>query len=95
MSRFNETIYRHSEFLTVITLHLYVYMGDDTTIETIAKLLEGAAAEAENPEVRYRINSARQMIDVVEHHESLLNERVSTVVDDDVREQLRDLGYLN
>lgn len=70
-------------------------MGDDTTIETIAKLLEGAADEAENSEVRYRINSARQMIDVVEHHENLLTERVSTVADDDVQETLRELGYLN
>lgn len=70
-------------------------MGAETTLETIGKLLEGAADDVDDPEVRYKINSARQMLDVMEHQDNLLNEKVTMVADEDVKEKLRDLGYLN
>ena len=66
-----------------------------TTVDTIAELLEGAAEEAENSEVRYKVNSARQMLDVIRHRDGGLEETVTeTVEDEELLERLRGLGYL-
>jgi len=67
-----------------------------TTLETIEHLLNGAAEEATNPEVRYKLNSARQLLKVLEHRENELHETVADSVDDaELLADLRDLGYLD
>ncbi|TMT87833.1 hypothetical protein E2L06_15065 [Haloterrigena sp. H1] len=67
-----------------------------TTLETIEHLLNGAAEEATSPEVRYKLNSARQLLKVLEHRENELHETVADSVDDEeLLADLRDLGYLD
>jgi len=67
-----------------------------TTLETIEHLLTGAAEEATNPEVRYKLNSARQLLKVLEHRENEFHETVADSVDDEeLLADLRDLGYLD
>ena len=67
----------------------------ETTLDTIGQLLKRAADETDNPEVRYKINSARQLLRVVEHDEALFYEQVNDAVEDEiVLERLRELGYL-
>ena len=67
----------------------------ETTVDTIRQLLKRAADETDDPEARYKINSARQLLQVVEHDEALFYDRVSDAVEDEaVLKRLRELGYL-
>ncbi|ELY46613.1 hypothetical protein [Natronorubrum sulfidifaciens] len=68
----------------------------ETTLETIEQLLEGAAEETTNAEVRYKLNSARQLLKILEHRDDAFDETVHAVVDDEkTLAQLRELGYLD
>ena len=65
------------------------------TLKTIEALLEGVQEDVKNPDARYKLRTARQLLYVLEQKDVdltvALNEAVS---DDELRERLRELGYL-
>jgi hypothetical protein len=65
------------------------------TLKTIEALLEGVQEDVESPDARYKLRTARQLLSVLEQKNVdltvALNEAVS---DDELRERLRELGYL-
>lgn len=66
----------------------------DTPLDTISLLIDGALADTDDKEARYKLRTASQLIDVVKQHQSDLVDAVESVeVDDDVRERLEALGY--
>lgn len=67
---------------------------DEGTLETINKLLEGALDEVDDTEVRYKIKSAQQLLHVLQQRHDDLDIAVENVDDQDVIDNLRDLGYL-
>ena len=67
----------------------------ETTLNTVGQLLQDAAEETNDSEARYKINSARQLLKVVERDKEIVDERVDEVVDDEeTLERLHDLDYL-
>lgn len=66
-----------------------------STLETIDDLLEGAIAETSDSEVHYKLRNARQLLSVVEERRESLDDLVEESVEDqELLENLRDLGYL-
>jgi len=67
----------------------------ETTLDTIEELLAGAMDDVDDPEVAYRIRSARQLLAVVRKRHDDLDEAIEEAVDDrELTGALRDLGYL-
>ncbi|OYR53763.1 hypothetical protein [Halorubrum halodurans] len=67
-----------------------------TTLETIDELLEGALDGVDDPETRYKLRSARQLLHVVRRRHDGVDEVVEdAVTDEDVIDGLRELGYLD
>jgi len=65
-----------------------------TTLATIDELLEGAFEDVDDPEVRYKLRSARQLLQVVQERQDIIDEAIDTAVEDDeILNNLRDLGY--
>lgn len=69
---------------------------DKTTLETIDSLLEGVLEETDDSDIRYKVRSARQLVEIVkERHRRLAEEQIGDVIDDeDLLEELSDLGYV-
>lgn len=67
-----------------------------TTLETIDELLEGVLNETDDSDIHYKLRNARQLLRVVEQrHQDLADEGVIEEVDDDeLVDNLRDLGYI-
>jgi hypothetical protein len=67
----------------------------ESTVETIDQLLAGAMERVDDEEARFKIRSARQLLDVIRHRHDGLDEAVNDAVDDEeLAATLRDLGYL-
>lgn len=67
----------------------------DTTIGTIESLLESAVEETDDSDISFKIRSALQLLMVVEERHVAAREAVEEAdLDDDVRENLRELGYI-
>ncbi|WP_049987963.1 hypothetical protein [Halobellus rufus] len=70
-------------------------MGD-TTLETIDELLAGAVRDTDDPEAHYKINSARQLLEVIRQRHVDLDEAVDeTATDAEILDTLRELGYVD
>lgn len=68
----------------------------ETTLGTIETMLESAMAETENPEVSFTLRQALQLLYIVEErHVSVREELDAAEIDEDVRANLRELGYLD
>ncbi|MDQ2074114.1 hypothetical protein ACODNH_23470 [Haloarcula sp. NS06] len=66
----------------------------ETTLATMDELLEGALDDVDDPEVRYKLRSARQLLQVVQQRQDIMDEAIDTAIEDEaVLENLRDLGY--
>ena len=66
----------------------------ETTLATMDELLEGGLDDVEDPEVRYKLRSARQLLQVVQQRKDIMDEAIDTAIEDEsVLENLRDLGY--
>ena len=64
-------------------------------LKTIEGLLEGVQGDVEDPDARYKLRAARQLLSVLEQRNEDLSVAVSEAVsDDELRERLRELGYL-
>ena len=68
---------------------------DEATLETIHNLLEGALEEVNNTEARYKIKSAQQLLHVLQQRQDSVDVVLEDVNDEDVIDNLRDLGYLS
>lgn len=67
-----------------------------STIATIDRLLESAIEETENEEARFKLRTARQLIDVIEQDNADLSDSLEGAkLDDELREELHKLGYLD
>lgn len=66
-----------------------------TTIDTIDELLAGVMEDVEGSEARYKLRNARQLVEVVRQRHHDLDEAIEDSVDDEeILEDLRDLGYV-
>lgn len=66
----------------------------ETTLATMDELLEGALDDVDDPEVRYKLRSARQLLQVVQQRQDIIDEAIDTAIEDEaVLQNLRDLGY--
>jgi len=67
----------------------------ETTLTTIDELLEGVFSEVDDPDVRYKLRSARQLVQVVQQRHDMLDDAIENAVDDEaILSSLNDLGYL-
>ena len=67
----------------------------ETVLDTIDELLAGATDDVDDPETHYKLRSARQLLVVVKQRYDEFDEAVHDAVDDEeVMQNLRDLGYL-
>lgn len=70
-------------------------MTQDTLI-IIKKLLEAVQDDVENPDASYNLRTARQLLSVLEQRDEKVSVALKQAVsDDELRERLRDLGYLS
>jgi hypothetical protein len=68
----------------------------ETTLGTIDELLEGAFDDVDDPDVRYKLRSARQLVQVLQQRQDSLDEAVHDAIDDkEIMSTLRDLGYID
>jgi hypothetical protein len=68
----------------------------ETTLGTIDELLEGAFDDVDDPDVRYKLRSARQLVQVLQQRQDSLDEAVHDAIDDkEIMSNLRDLGYID
>jgi len=69
-------------------------MGE-TTLETIDELLKGSIEETDDADISYKLRSARQLIDVVRMRHEEVDETIEEVqLDEEILENLRELGYV-
>lgn len=67
----------------------------NTTVETVRRLLEGALEDVDDPDVAFKLRSALQLLVLIEEQtEEARNTLEEADVEEDVRENLRELGYL-
>ncbi|RLM42019.1 hypothetical protein DVK00_18345 [Haloarcula sp. Atlit-47R] len=67
----------------------------ETTLDTIDELLEGAFDDISDPDVRYKLRSARQLLQVVQQRHETLDEAIDDAVSDEqIMSNLRNLGYI-
>jgi hypothetical protein len=67
----------------------------ETVLDTIDELLAGANDDVDDPEIHYKLRSARQLLVVVQQRYEEFDEAVHDAVDDEeVMQNLRDLGYV-
>jgi hypothetical protein len=68
----------------------------NSPLDTIKRLVESTIEETENSEVHYKLQTASQLVDVVQyHHDNLVESLEETDLDDELREELRDMGYID
>ncbi|MFC7020850.1 MULTISPECIES: hypothetical protein [Haloarcula] len=68
----------------------------ETTLETIDELLEGTMDDVDDPNVKYKLRSARQLLQVIRQRHGDLDKAIDGAVEDeDVLSNLRDLGYID
>ncbi|RLM95015.1 hypothetical protein [Haloarcula sp. Atlit-7R] len=66
----------------------------ETTLATIDELLEGTLDDVDDPDIRYKLRSARQLLQVVQQRQDIMDEAIDTAIEDEeVLQNLRDLGY--
>jgi hypothetical protein len=68
----------------------------ENTLETIDELLAGTMGDVDDPNVKYKLRSARQLLQVVQQRHDDLDEAIDGAVEDeDILSNLRDLGYID
>lgn len=68
----------------------------DTTIDTIGTLLENAVSKTDDPEVRFKLRTALQLLAVIDREHDVASAALENAeIEPDVRENLRELGYVD
>jgi len=66
-----------------------------TTVETIDTMLAAVQQESDDSEQRFKLRTARQLLHVLEAQHDVGREAVGeAALDDDTRDDLEELGYL-
>jgi len=66
------------------------------TLDTIEELLAGAQDDVADPQASYKLRSARQLVHVLRQQNRDLDEAIDeTIPDEEILENLRELGYLD
>lgn len=66
----------------------------EETIRTIGQLLESSLEEAEDPEMRYKLRTALQLLSV-QREDCTRLEEAAAAADPSLRNRLTELGYLD
>ncbi|AGB33181.1 hypothetical protein C488_16477 [Natrinema pellirubrum DSM 15624] len=67
----------------------------DTTIETINTMLDSVQGELEDPDLRFKLRTVRQLLLVIEERHDIGRDALADAdLDDSTREDLQQLGYL-
>lgn len=65
------------------------------TIATIGEILDGVIEDTDDPQISYKLRNARQLLDVVQQRHEHVNETIEAAdVDEEIVENLRQLGYV-
>ncbi|MFC7229269.1 hypothetical protein N0B31_17855 [Salinirubellus salinus] len=65
------------------------------TLSTIEELLEGVQQDVNGPDASYKLRSARQLLRVLKQRNEDLDEAIDEAIpDEEILENLRELGYL-
>jgi hypothetical protein len=68
----------------------------ETPLGTVETLLESAVQETENPDISFKLRQALQLLVIVEDRHVTAREQLDSAdLDEDVRANLRELGYLD
>ena len=68
----------------------------NTPIDTIKQLLETVIKETDDREVHFKLRTASQLVDVVQqHHDDLLESLEDANLNDELTEELREMGYMD
>jgi hypothetical protein len=68
----------------------------ETPVDTIRQLLESSMGETDDTEVRFKLRTALQLLDAVDRHQEMTSEALEAVeIEASVRENLRELGYMD
>ena len=68
----------------------------ETTTDTIRAILQSVVDEVDDSEFGFKLRSALQLLDVIEEqHEGARETLEDAELEDEVRENLRELGYLD
>ena len=66
-----------------------------SALSTIEELLEGVQEGVDDPEASYKLRSARQLLSVLKQRNEDLDEAIDEAIpDEEILENLRQLGYL-
>jgi len=66
-----------------------------STLETLDDLLRGAEEDIDNSDVVYKLRSARQLIEVLKQRQDDQDDAIEDAIsDEEVLDNLRDLGYI-
>jgi len=67
----------------------------EDAMDTIEELLQGVQNDVQDPETVYKVRSAQQLLHVVRQKHDDLNAAIDeTVADEEIIENLAELGYL-
>ena len=64
-------------------------------LSTIKQLVDSSIEKTDDSEIRFKLRTASQLVDVVQnHHDDLIESLADADLDDELEKQLRDMGYL-
>lgn len=67
----------------------------DSSLDTVQQLIDGAIEDVDDAKTSYKLRTASQLVDAIEHHEESLSQTLSRAnLADDVEADLREMGYL-
>ena len=67
----------------------------DSSLNTIQQLVNGAIEEEDDSEINFRLRTASQLVDAVEHHEEDLSATLENAdLDDELEDKLSEMGYI-
>jgi len=67
----------------------------DSSLDTIQQLVNGAIEAEDDAEINFRLRTASQLVDAVEHHEEDLSETLENAdLDDELEDTLSEMGYI-
>ena len=67
----------------------------DSSLDTVQQLVNGAIEAEDDAEINFRLRTASQLVDAVEHHEEDLSETLENAdLDDEVEDTLSEMGYI-
>lgn len=68
---------------------------EHTTVQTIDELLQGVQEELDDPELSFKVRTARQLVLVLKERQEAGRQAIERAdLDPSVKEDLRELGYL-